>query len=368
MIRRFIALGVIAAAVAAQSDGAEASKRAYFWFGIAPDFLVKFDPAQDKEVGRIKLKHGVSFGAYLTHNKKKILVSSGKRTVIEEVDLARMEVVEEHDFKQDGFRVSIGTVREIPGGTHWYVQIRKFKVEIDRFSKAPTEWLLYNVEEQEVEKRMKELPKEIRRGARISPCGEKWHVFSGDLKIVDPKTLKVEATVELSKPRFTGTNGLSVRGTDLFNHGNPDAYRLVYTMRDPVKTSRTTFGLVDICLKENKVTKVTEWGWNPPVFTWRLSQDGKRAVGQTSSRGSGNLAGDPMLGLVAWDMETGKKLAEKRVPSRNGLRFAAVSPDGRKAYLRGRGHELVVFDENFEYLKTIEMAGELQHTIFVIEE
>ena len=71
--------------------------------------------------------------------------------------------------------------------------------------------------------------------------------------------------------------------------------------------------------------------------------------------------------LVSWK-ETGKKLAEKRVPSRNGLRFAAISPDGRKAYLTGRGHELVVFDESFEHLKTIEMPGELRHSVYVIEE
>lgn len=347
-------------------------KKSYFWFRCFPDLLVKYDPVTDKEVGRVKTINGVCWGAYLSHDRKRIMVTTEKRSRIEEIDLVKMEVAEEHDFAENGYIIRIGSFRECPGGKKWYVRLDRIKINVDTFDILDPEWVLYNKEESEIEKRMKEMPRAIRSGARISPCGTKWHVFAnGNIKIVDPETLKEEGEIDLKTPRYSGMGPLSVRGTDLFNHRNPDAYRLLYSMRDPVKTSRTIYGVVDVSIKEKKVTKVTEWGWAPSAFSWRLSRDGKRGVasaGGFRGRGGGNLAGDPSVNLVLWDMETGKKLAEKRSIVRNGLSLTAFSPDGTKAYLTGRGHEFWVFDQNLEHIKTVEMPGEIDGSIFVVDE
>ena len=128
---------------------------------------------------------------------------------------------------------------------------------------------------------------------------------------------------------------------------------------------------MDIDLEKNEVTTVSEWGWSPSAFSWRLSRDSKVGVasaGGFRSRGGGNLAGDPSVNLVLWDMENGKKLAERRSIVRNGLRLSAFSPDGKKAYLSGRGHEFWVFDENLEHVKTVENAGEIMGSIHVVHE
>lgn len=356
------AISTVDLAIPAKKTG-----KSYFWFRMWPDLLVKFDPVEDREVGRIKAHNGVSHGTYLSHDKSKFYCLTGKRTTIEVVDIAKMEIVDEHSFKEEGYITRVQTIRQIPGGTHWYVQVDRIKNNLDHFVLEGRQWLLYNIEEMEVEKRMKDLPSAIRRGARISPCGKKWHVFDGDIKILDPETLKEEGKITLSEPLYPGFGTFSVRGTDLYHHENPDAYRLIYTMRDPVKRDRTMFGVIDVSTKERKILGYEEWGWNPPVWSWRLSRDGKKGIGQTRGRGRAPAGANSMT-LVAWDMETGKKMFEKDHVVRNGLRFAAISPDGKKSYLVGRGHEIEIFDENLERLKVVEMSGELDGTIYVVQE
>lgn len=362
--------------VASSTPTAEAAEaktgKSYFYFRVAPDLLLKYDPVTDKEVARVRFNHGVGGSTYLSHDRKRLFVTTGKRAIVEEVDLATMTVVDEHDFRENGYIVRLRSIKECPGGKLWYVSMNRIKVNLDTFDILDPEYVLYNREESEVVKRLRELPREIRSGARISPCGTKWHVFGSDIKILDAETLKEEGKIDLSTPRFTGMGPLSVRGgTDLFRGKNPDAYRLIYSMRDPVKTGRTTYGLVDISIKDKKVTKITEWGWAPSSFRWLLSADGSVGVASASgfrSRGGGNLAGDPTVNLVRWDMIKGKKLAERRTIVRNGLRLGAFSPDGKKAYLQGRGHEFWVFDENLKHIKTVENAGEIMGSVYVVDE
>jgi len=344
--------------------------KSYFYFRVAPDLLLKYDPVTDEEVGRLRFKNGVGGSSYVSHDKKRMMVTTGKRAIIEEIDLATMTVLDEHDFSENGYIVRLRSVRECPGGKHWYVNLNRIKINLDTFDILPAEWLLYDREESEIVERMSELPRAIRSGARISPCGTKWHVFSGDIKIIDPKTFKEEGKIDLTTPRYTGMGTLSVRGTDLFQGRNPDAYRLLYSMRDPVLTNRTTYGVVDISIKDRKVTGITEWGWSPSSFRWLLSHDGKIGVASAGGRGRGgaNLAGDSSVSLVTWDMTKGKKIAENRTIVRNGLRLSGFSPDGTKAYLSGRGHEFWVFDQELKHVKTVNNAGEIMGSIYVIDE
>ncbi len=353
------------------AGGAQASAptsgKAYFWMRMWPDYLVKYDPETDQVVTKIQTRHGVSHGTYLSHDRKKFMMLTGQRSVVEVLDIESGQIVAEHDFKDGGFIIRVSTIREIPGGTHWYVRIDRIKDNLDHYEILKPEWLLYDIVGQQVEKTMAELPRAIRSGARISPDGTKWHVFGRDITIVDPKTLREEGKVDLSKPLYTGMGTLSIRGTDLFQRRNPDAYRLVYTMRDPVKTARSSFGLVEIDMKKRVIAELREWGFSPGVRSFRLTRDASIGFAQRWSRGRGSGGGQEVT-LLAYDMTNGKKLVENTSTVRTGLSLAAVSPDGKKAYLTGRGHELVIFDEKLEYLKTVELDGELDGQIFVVEQ
>ena len=360
------ALLLLAATVVAQ----EPPGKTYFWLRVWPDKLVKYDVEKDRVVKTIQNKHGIAYGLQLSHDRKQFFITTDRRRCVEVVDIARMEQVAEHSFEETGKIQRVDRILEVPGGTHWYVRVDCVKAEPDHFVIEKPQWLYYNIAEKKIEKRQEKLPKAIRRGARISPDGKKWHVFGRDITIVDPETLKEEGKIELSRPLYSGMGPISVRGEDFYDNKNPDGYRMFYTMRDPVKKNRSLAGIIDIDIKGQKVAGLKEWGVAPRVWRLRLTRDRKLGIGQKRGRDRRRQSDgdDPRIVFVTYDMENGKKLRETDVEVRNGLGLSAISPDGKKLYLAGRGHELVIFDDQHRYLKTVELEGETDGRIIVLEE
>jgi hypothetical protein len=344
-------------------------KQAYFILRLWPDKVIKYDIAKDEVAQRYTNKHGVAHGMRLSHDKTKLILTTGQRSRVEIVDVKTMELLEEHNFEEAGKIIRVSTVKETPGGTHWYVQIDRVKKELGHFVIEKPEWLLYNIAEKDIEKRMKELPTAIRRGARISPDGKKWHIFGSDIKVLDPETLKEEGKVELSKPLYSGMGAISVRGDDFYDNENPKAYRMMYSMRDPVKRERSLTGMVDIDM-ENMTFEIEEWG--SALSSWRLnySKDKTLGIGTKSSgeRRRQSDGQDPVTTFVTVDLTNGKTMRETRIKHRNGLRLAGISPDAKKIYMAGRGHELVIYDGEHKHLKTIELEGETDGGLIEYEE
>lgn len=339
-------------------------KRAYFWIRMWPDFLVQYDIEKDEVVTSIQSKNGVCHGTTYSHDEKYAWMITGKKSKIEVVDLIAGKVIEEHDFTETGWLIRVDGMREIPATSNWYVQIDRVKVEPDHYKIEKSQWLLYDPLEKKVIERMEELPKVIRRGAQISPDGQFWHVFGEDFLVIDPETHKEVAKIDLSTPIYSGMGRFQVSGrTDLLHGQDQKRYRLFYTMTDPVHDHRRIGGVLELDLEAMKVEKRQEWG--PPVSPGYITWDGKRAVG-TGGRGwrgggGGQESGvDPIITFVNYSLEDGSKQLETRVPSRNGLRLAGISPDGGKLYLVGRGHELVIYDGTHQYIQTVELEGELE--------
>ena len=344
--------------------------KTWFYLRMWPDLLAKYDPETDQVVATAKSRHGTGYDFDVMWDRKRILQVTGQRAFVEIVDLATMEVVEEHSFERDGFIVRVNEIREIPGGDRWYVRLDEVEKKLDHFVVDEPKWAEYDLEERKLGKRMKELPKAIRRGARVSPDGTKWHVFGKDFTVVDPKTLKEEGKIELSKPLFSGLGPMSLRGDDFFDRRNPEWYRFVYAMRDPVNKKRTLVGLVDLDLKAMKIASHVEWGAMPRVGGWTYSADRTVAVGQArEGPREGQAEGrDPEITLYSFDLRDGKKIKETRVEVRNGLHIVAVSPDGSKIYLAGRGDELVVYGREHQHLKTVRLPAEFDGWIIVASE
>ncbi|NRA75786.1 MAG: hypothetical protein HRU16_07555, partial [Planctomycetes bacterium] len=151
-------------AVLAQEAETEApvAKRAYFWLRMWPDFLVKYDIEKDEEVARIQAKHGVCHGITYSHDETRAFLITGKQSKVEVFDLIANAVIEEHDFAETGWLIRVDDVNEIPGGKRWYVNIDRVKLEPDHYKIEKSQWLLYDVEEKKVIKRMAELPSAIR--------------------------------------------------------------------------------------------------------------------------------------------------------------------------------------------------------------
>jgi len=369
-IKTILGVGVLVAlSLSAQNPGAQGEK-AYFWFRMWPGQLVKYDIEKDEVALQVESPGGVAHGMQLSHDRSKFFLVTNQKSTIESYDSVTGEFLEQYNFAEPGYIIRIDQVRELPGGTHWYVKIDKVKRETDHFKVEEAEWLLYDHAEWHVDKRMKKLPKEIGRSARISPDGTKWHVMGKDITILDPKTLKEEGKIELSKPLYTGMGPISVRGEDFYDWQNPKAYKMIYRMRDPVKKDRSLGGIVEIDLVENKIAKLTEWGASLRSRRLFMTRDKKLGIGtkSTGERREQSDGDDPVATLINYDLETGKKLLETRVEVRNGLNLAGISPDGTKIYFMGRGHELVIFTGEHVYLKTVDLGGEVDGRLTLLYE
>ncbi len=357
---RFLTLWLVAALGAQDAP----PKHASFWFGSYPDFLVQFDPTTDQVVRKIKYRNGMAWGIDLSQDQTRFFVTTGQQKKIEVIDRKKGEVIDEHDFDEPGFIVRVRTLLEWPGGAKWFVQIDRIKREPDRFSFEPTEWLLYDVADKKISKRLKRLPKVLGMRPRVSPDGKFWHAQNedGDLVVVDPATDKEVAKVDLHTPAYGGAGGLRVRD-DLFHGQNKAAYRMLFTMRDPVQRGRSTWGFVDIDLQKNAVASVQEWGVDPGTGWLRLARH--KAVGVASGGGESR---PNKTRLVTYDLTNGKKLHETFEQFRPRQSLSAIAPDGSKIYIGGAGSDFEVYDAELKHLKTVQFDGEIYGQIFVLDD
>lgn len=368
----FVLVLVTKVAVAQTSQPASAPaapKKVYFWCTMWPDLLGKFDPETDTIVDKIKLKRGLWYNLTNSMFGDRFIVVTGQQAIIEEVDRRQKTTVAEHSFVEKDYIIRIEQVKEVPLNTHWYVRINKVKLVDDHYEKAQSEWLYYNRAEKKIEKRMKELPEQIRRGSVVSPDGKKWHIFGKDIAVLDPVTMKEEGKIELSKPLYTGMGALRVDvEDDFFDRKNPDTYRFMYSMSDPVKKNRSLIGMIDVDMKNMKIASMDEWGWNPGVWGLRISHDKKFAAAQLGGRFGGG-GDDGKTKLAIYDLtQKAKKVCEAEHTFRPRRWLMGISPDGKKVYVGGAGNDLEVFDDKLQRLKQVWLDADLGGNFTEIEE
>lgn len=329
-----------------------------------PDIFGEFDTATDTIPRQMRFKHGVQHGVDIMHDKKTALAITGQRGMIEVIDLAKLETVEEHPITKDGWILRVREVKPCPGGKKWWVQCERVEKKVDHFVIHEQMWFPYDVEAKELGEAVKELPEAIRRGARISPDGTKWHVFDKDLVILEPETLKETGRIELSKPLFTGMGPITLQSTDFHEGRNPGFYRVLWSMTDPVNTNRRLGGILDLDMTKLTIARREEWGVpNIGGFGSYITADHKRAYGHGGGRrgfgGRGGTGGESEVSLASWDLTNGRRIAENTFKARTALGLSAIAPDGSKLYLTGRGHDVLVVSGDLKVLRTLELPGEV---------
>jgi len=345
-----------------------AAKPPQFWFGSYPDFMVQFDPGRDEIARKIKLQNGMPWGVTLLADKRRFAVITDQQKKVEVVDIDAGAVTSVHDFSENDVIVRVRSVMEIPGGTQWYVRTDRVKKLPDRYEFEPSNYLLYDVAQKKVVRKLRRLPQILARGARISPDGQTWHVFDrdGNLLVVDPKTLKETGKIDLMTPRFAGQGRLSIGRTDLFAGRDPKKYRMLCTLSDPVQHNRSSWGYVDIDLEHNTISDLVEWGQGPGGFGTYVARDAKVAAAMTG--GFGDNDRDRKLTIQLYELETGKKLREFREEFRPRQSLSAIAPDGSKLYVAGAGSDFQVFDcTTLQKVKTVELDGEIYGQVYVLD-
>lgn len=334
-----------------------------FYFASYPGSIVQFDPATDEVVRRIPFANGMPWDVSLAFDRRRFFVVTDQQKKVEIVDLDQGAVTAVHEFVEEGYIVRVRSVQEIPGGKEWYVRSDRIKKHVDRYAFEPTRTVRYDVESRKVVETMRRLPEALARGARISPDGRYWHSFSreGDLVVIDPKTLKEVAKVDLSTPLFSGMGRLQIGRTDLFDGKNPKMYRMLCTFHDRVQQGRSVWGYVDIDLEQNRIADTVEWGLGPSGFGTYVAHDGKRAAAQ----GGGS---DRRSRISVHSLEDGKKVGETWLEMRPRQHLAGISPDGQKLYVGGAGSDFEVYDAaTFAKIRTIAFDGEIYGQVYVLD-
>lgn len=339
-----------------------------FWFTMYPNFVAQFDPVTDTVTRKVELKRGMFWSTHLTHDRRRMLVVTDQQQSIEVVDLVSGTVTGEHRFAEDGFILRIRDVRECPGGMHWLVRTERIKKEIDRYSFEAAQWILYDVENHKVVRKVARLPEAIDRRAELSADGTQWLAQDGDgnLEFLDARTFKPQGRIDLKTPRFAGAGAIRLSGTDLLDRRDPRRALMLFTTTDPVETRRTNWGLVELDLAEKKIVRVDEWG--PSQSTWGLRVASHKPVGCYMSGGfGGERSGDNRSRLVMVDMTNGTKIAEAYEEFRPRRSLVAISPAGDKVYIGVAGSDFEVFDAQLKRLKTVELDGEIVGRIHVVD-
>jgi hypothetical protein len=336
----------------------------YFWFEMHPDFVAKYDPATDQVVKKVQLKNGMFWSSTLTQDRKRLLVVTDNQQGIEVVDLTTGTLAGEHPFREDGFVLRIRDVRECPGGVCWLVRTERVKKEIDRYAFEPSEWLLYDSVAKKVLRKLKKLPDALDRGATLSADGSQWlsQDEQGNLLFLDGRTFKEQGRIDLATPRFFGAGSIRLSGNDLLDRRDPDRALMLFTSSDPVEKRRTSWGLVDLDLKEKRVVDVQEWG--PNASSWGLRIAPKKRIGVAMTGGSRD---EDKSKLTLFDLQTGKKLVEAEHEFRPRRMLVAISPEADKIYIGVAGSDFEVFDQKLQRLKTVELDGEISGRIFVVD-
>lgn len=341
-----------------------------FWFTVYPNFLAQFDPATDTVTRKVELKRGLFWSTNLTHDRKRILVVTDQQQSVEVVDLASGTVTSEHKFAEDGFILRIRDLRECPGGLHWLVRTERVKKEIDRYSFEAAQWLLYDVANHKVVRKLARLPEALDRNAQLSADGTQWLTQDGDgnLEFLDARTMKPQGKIDLKTPRHFGAGAIRLSGTDLLDRRDPARALMLFTSTDPVETRRTSWGLVELDLAGKKIVRVDEWG--PSQSSWGLRVASRKPIGALMGGGGfggGDRNGDNRSRLLLFDLTNGKKIAEAFEEFRPRRSLVAISPDGDKVYMGVAGSDFEVFDGQLKRLKTVELDGEIVGRIHVVD-
>lgn len=336
---------------------ASAPVRRLFWFTAYPDLVQAFDTANETVVATIRLRHGHSYGMDLAHDRRRFIVTTRRQEGFEIVDIASRAVTEDHDLTTKDRIRRIRRVIELPGG-RLLLEVNVVKREKDRYIIEKRRWLLYDLASRSVVREMERLPAALDRGsARISPDGKAIHVFGKDLVIVDPATFEETGRIELSRPIHPGYGALRLRSEDdLLDFRDAGAYRMFYTMQDPVEKRRTLFGIADVDVAGRRIRNLDEHGIPLPGWGYVLSPDKRRLYALEEK-------------LVSYDVERKRKLAERELRLRPRRWLAGVSGDGRRIFIGGAGHDLAVYDvDTLEWRRDVLLPNDMAGRMHILDE
>ncbi len=337
------------------SDGVSAQATARWYIGTYSNDLLVWDEASEQVVDRIQMRNFIPTDLTVSEGKDRLYVRDASGQIIEVVDLARGEVIDELTLSGDSVSVRIGGFAPHPSNRSAVMQVMRYTKHADRFSVEGPFVLEYDIERKAVTDTVP-VPDGIadNAGFRYSPDGETLYFFGRDIVATDADTYEEIDRWELSRPIEPGLGRTSF-GTAPGTYDEPGVSTSLFRMTDPTQ-NRAMMGISRVRLADEEVEFFT-LGPSEPVTRFSLAPGGTKAYALYSEIGRYEF----------WEFDLVGQRVSRRHPFAGRPRMGLqVSADGERLYVHVAGNTIDVYDSStFELLRTVELDDDMTGVVIL---
>src|SRR5262245_30196465 len=190
------------------------------FLGAYPDAVIVFDEAKGKIVDRIHLETGLPTSLRLSHDKKKIFVTTNDHAGVEVIDVATHKVLSHFVLDNGAKRYRFNGGVPDPEGKVLYAMTTEITKQIDRYEIGKPKYTVIDLEQQKIARTADLAPEDERAaggggrggGFQISPDGKYLYQFRDTVVILNTSDFKVVDRLPLSKPDLPGIESISFGG------------------------------------------------------------------------------------------------------------------------------------------------------------
>ena len=309
-----LAVSVLGAPVAAQTEDRISAGSGTLYLGTYPQHITVVDEATEQVVDQIPVSIGVPRSLTLSEDLSRFYMIDSTFEKFEVIDVARRETLNTFTLSDENRRARIRSYRVHPDGRHVVLVVATATKLIDRFEVEPPQLLLYDLEQDEVVREL-DWPTGKRYGLSrmfsqmlFSPQGEYLYFFDRDVLVLETENFREVDRWAISKPLEDGLGRLTLDfSTDLINE-EPGFFTGLFRVRDDVQ-NRDLMGVARINLAEKEVDFYT-LGPSAQV-SFALAPGRRKAYaspkrsgttnsGRSTSRGVGSRVNSRSRGAHAW--------------------------------------------------------------------
>lgn len=347
-VLRSTTLALIAIAMTAIVVAAQATARWYI--GTYSNELLVWDEASEQIVDRIQMRNPIPRNITVAESKQRLYVSEATAQIIEVVDVARGEVIDDFTLSHDSVSVRITGFAPHPSDGRAVLELMRYTKHRDRYSVDGPFVVEYDLDAKRVTDTIP-LPDDVEPGDanfRYAPDGETLYVFADEIIAVDAESYEEIDRWDLSRPLEPGLGSTNFN-TNSGTYDAPGVATSLFRMTDPAQ-NRRLLGIAEVRLAERDVEFFT-LGTNENVGNFQLAPGGRRAYGLLSQVGRYEF----------WEFDLEGRRVARRQPfegrPRMGLR---VSADGSKLYVHVAGATIDVYDAGtFDLLRTVTLDQDM---------
>lgn len=327
-----------------------AQATALWYIGTYSNDILVWDEASEQIVGRIEMRNFIPTGITVSESKDRLYVTEASAQIIEIVDVASRQVIDEFTLSKDSIAVRINAFAPHPSDQKAIMQVMRYTKHIDRYTVEGPFVVEYDLVAKEVTDTVP-LPDGREAGNvgfRYSPDGETLYFFATDIIAVDAETYEEIDRWELSQPIEPGLGRTSF-STNSGTYDEEGIATSLFRMTDPTQ-NRRMMGISRVRLSDHEVDFFT-LGPSEPVGRFALAPGGDKAYALYAEIGRYEF----------WEFDLVNERVSRRQQfdgrPRMGLR---VSADGEKLYVHVAGNTIDVYDsETFELLRTVEFDEDM---------